>query len=227
MCCRGWVWGKWFFPLCPVSQLKDNPREWFVGADTALGRREFSKCAGREAGAGPAPTSSPPGVGSACRTTNPALFSRAVWVNPFITSCCQPKCWTQLPLAEPCREGRAVAVLLHHSCSSFSTSRPLLWHIPLSAKCWRHRREFWQCTNSESTLHLQLLIPSTAHSAVPLSEQMTGLIPQVFVAAFDNRLNTKRAAGIIWKKRKQLPGLNGCTVMLAACRLQHRKPPLT
>lgn len=94
---------------------------------------------------------------------------------------------------------------------------------------------FHQCQGKAQTpkipsrfpLHLQLLIHSTAHSAVPLSEQMTGLIPQAFVTVFDNRLNTKRAAGIIWKKRKQLPGLNGSTVMLVPCRLQQRKTPLT
>lgn len=84
-----------------------------------------------------------------------------------------------------------------------------------------------QTPKTPSLLHLQLLIHSTAHSAVPLSEQMTGLIPQVFVMVFDNGLNTKRAAGIIWKKRKQLPGLNGSTVMLVLCRLQQRKPPCT
>lgn len=41
--------------------------------------------------------------------------------------------------------------------------------------------------------YLQLLIHCAAHSAVPRAEQMIGLIPQVFVTAFDNRLNTKRA----------------------------------
>lgn len=255
MCCRGWVWGKWFFPVCPVNQLKDNPRECLVvslgqtqpwGGGNSLNvwvERQNCSSAGSlslQRGSWAFTDAAEPALLQeqdlhthpalwahtscpACRTTNPALFSShnlgSCLVNPFAVS---PQCWTQLPLAG---EGRAVP--LHHSCSSFSTSRPLLWHIPLSGKCWRHRRELWRCTNSDNTLHLQLLIPSTAHSAVPLSEQMTGLIPQVFVAVFDNRLNTKRVAGIIWKKRKQLPGLNGCTVMLAACRLQHRKPPLT
>lgn len=41
--------------------------------------------------------------------------------------------------------------------------------------------------------YLQLPIQPAARSAVPRSEQMTGLISQVFVMAFDNRPNTKRA----------------------------------
>lgn len=164
----------------------------------------------------------PPGMGPACRTMNPALSAAlaALWVNPFVPLCCQPQ-------SSEHSSGSPWLCLSTTPGAPCSTSRPLLWHIPLSAGCWRHRREFWHstvmhrlCTHpAPPAPH-----PSTAHSAVPLSEQMTGLIPQVFVTVLDNRLNTKRAAGIIWKKRKQLPGLNGSTVMLAACRLQQRKP---
>lgn len=172
----------------------------------------------------PAPlghTPCPPGPGPACRTINPALLS-----SHSLGSCLgQPICSTLLAAPGLWAQLRVpLALPLHHSWSSLlHLQTSALAHSPL---CWRHRRGFWHST----VMHRLCKHPappaphpSTAHSAVPLSEQMTGLIPQVFVTVFDNRLNTKRAAGIIWKKRKQLPGLNGSTVMLAACRLQQRK----
>lgn len=64
------------------------------------------------------------------------------------------------------------------------------------------------------------------HACSPLSEQRTGLTSQVFATALTIGWTQKKLSGIIWKTRKQLPGLNGSILLPALCRLK-RALPLT